>query len=90
MPAHRMTRELFELGIKFGAIHMDLRHIKRRVEMRALTRRVPGRARGQLALLDQDDIRPALQRQVIQQANAHNATTDNNHSGMRFHLVHPH
>jgi hypothetical protein len=57
--------------------------------MRALTRRVPCRARGQLALLNEDDIRPAFERQMVQEAYTHYATTDNNHSGMRFHLVHP-
>ena len=56
VPADGMAREFFELGIKLGAIHMHLGHIKRGVEMRALTRGMPCRAGGQLALLDEDDV----------------------------------
>ena len=89
MPADRMAGELFKLGVKLGAIHVHLGHVERRVEMWALARRVPSGAGGQLALLDEHHIRPALKRQMIEQAYAHHATTDNNHSGMRFHVFRP-
>ena len=65
---------------------MHLGHVEGAVEMRALARRVPGRARGEFALLDQDDVRPAFERQVVEQAHAHHATADNHHTRMRLHF----
>ena len=90
VPAHCMARELFELRVKLGAIHMDLGHIERRVEMRALACCVPGGARGQLALLDEDNIAPALKREMIEKTDPHHAATDNHYPCMRFHQPSPH
>jgi hypothetical protein len=54
--------------------------------MRALPCCMPCRAGGQFALLDQNNVRPPFERQMVKETYAHYPTTDDNHSGMRFHV----
>ena len=86
MPADRVAGERFEPRIKLGAIDMHLGHVERAVEMRALAGRMPGGARGEFALFDQHDVAPAFERQMIEQADAHDAAANDNYPRMRFHL----
>ena len=56
------------------------------VEQRQQARRMPGRSRGQLGALQQHDVRPALQRQVIKRADAYHSAANHHDAGMSFHL----
>ncbi len=85
MPGDRLAGQFLELGIELGPVDMNLRHVERAVEMRALAGRMPGRARCQFALFDEDDIAPAFEGQMIKQADTHDAAPDHNHARMRFH-----
>ena len=85
MPGYGLPGQLFQLRVKLGAVEVHLGHVERAVEMRALARRMPGRTRGQFALLDQDDVRPAFKRQVVEEPHAHHATANNHNTRMRLH-----
>ena len=87
VPAYRVASQRLELRIELRAIHMQLRRIERADEMRALASRMPGRSRGQLALLDQHNVAPAFQRKVIQQPDAHDPAADDHHPRMRLHSI---
>ena len=89
VPGYGLSRELFQLWIKLGAIEMHLGHVERAIELRALARRVPSGARSQFTLFDEHNIAPAFQRQVIKQANAHHAATNHNHPCMGLHSIPP-
>ena len=89
MPAGGLSGQFFKLGIEFGAVMVDMGHRQVADEMRALARRVPGRAGGQLAFLHQDDVGPTLQRQVIKQADAHGAAAHDAHTRMLGHDTSP-
>ena len=64
---------------------MDLGQIERAVEMRALPRGVPGRSRGQLPFLEERDLGPALEREMIGEADTHDAAADDHHARLRIH-----
>ena len=85
MPAHRLAGQRLEPGIELGAVDMHLRHVERAVEMRALAGRMPGRARGQFALLDEDDVAPAFERQMVEEAGPHDPAADDHHPRMGLH-----
>ncbi len=85
MPGDGLSRQRFELRIKLRAVDMHFREVEGAVEMRTLSRGVPGGTRGQLALLEEGDVRPALERQVIGEAGAHDAAADDHHASMRIH-----
>ena len=85
MPADRLAGQRFQFRIETGAVHMHLGHVQRTVEMRALARRMPGRAGSQLALFHQHDVAPAFERQMVEQAHAHDAAADDHHSRMGLH-----
>ena len=71
--------------VKVGAVRLHLGHIEADFEMGRVARRVPGRARGQLALLHQHHVRPTQLGQVIKQAAAEDAAADHHHARMRLH-----
>ncbi len=50
--------------------------------MRALAGRMPGGAGSELALFDEHDVAPAFERQMVGEANAHDAAADNDHPRM--------
>ena len=85
MPRHGLASELFKLRIELGAINMNLSHIKRAIEMRALPSRMPCGARCKLTFFNQNDVRPAFKGKVIKQPHPHHATTNNHYFCMRFH-----
>jgi hypothetical protein len=68
---------------------MDFGHVERAVEMRALAGRMPGRARSELPLLDQHDVAPAFERQVIEEPDAHDTPAYDDHPRMRLHAEPP-
>ncbi len=89
VPGNGLACQLFKLGIEFGAIHMHLGHVERAIEVRALTGRMPGRARGQFALLDEHNVRPALKSKMVEKSYAHDTASDNDYAGMGFHVTAP-
>ena len=64
---------------------MDFRHVVISNEAGALTRCMPGGARGQLPLFNQQAVCPAFLRQMIQQATAHHPTPDDDDARVFFH-----
>jgi hypothetical protein len=67
---------------------MHLGEVQRPVEMRALAGGMPRRSRGQLPLLDQHDIGPALLHQMIEEADAHDTAAHDDDTRLRLHLEH--
>jgi hypothetical protein len=63
---------------------MHLRQIERAVEMRTLAGRMPRGARCKLALLDEDNVGPSLERKVVEQPHAHDPAADDYNACMRF------
>jgi hypothetical protein len=89
VPRHRLAGQLLKSGIELGAVKVDLRQVERAVEMRALAGRMPGRARGQLALFDQHHVAPALFAQVVGKTYPHDAAADDHHLCMGLHELAP-
>ena len=85
VPACRMARQLLKLGVKRIPIMVDLGHVVIANEGRALPGGVPSRTAGQLALLDQQDIRPPGFSEVVGQTYPHHATADDHHLRMGLH-----
>ena len=86
VPAGGLTGLRLELLVEIGAVEMDLGHVEVADEMADQPRRVPGGARGELALLHQHRIGPALLHEVVEQSDAHRAAADDHHSGLRLHV----
>ena len=82
VPAYGLPRQAVQFRIEFSAILMDFRQRERAVELGALARRVPGRARCEFALFQQHHVTPAFQRQVIGQPDADNAAANYDHTGV--------
>ena len=61
-----LAGDRLELAIEVEGVFLQLRDVGVRVERRDAARGVPGRARGQLVLLDQDDIGPADLGEMVQ------------------------
>ena len=74
--------------VECDRVFVDLAHRVGQVEQRQQPRRMPGRARGQLAPLDEHDVRPALLRQVIEGGDADDASADDHRAGVGFHGTH--
>ena len=89
MPADRLTGFGFQFLVELNAILVDLGEAPVGQAVGDLTGGVPGRAAGQLRLLDQNAISPAFFAQVIQQAGTHNSAADNDNPGFRFHANFP-
>ena len=85
VPAHVLSGLLFELGVEPDAVVMDLRHVVVGDEARALSGRVPGRARRDLALLHEQDVGPSLLGEVVEETDAHHAPTDDDDSRVCLH-----
>jgi hypothetical protein len=65
---------------------MHLGHVERAIKMWALPSGMPSGAGGELAFFDEHNISPALKGEVIEQPNPHDATANNNYTGMGFHF----
>lgn len=89
VPAGRMAGQRLQSGVKTVAVMVDLGHVVIADERRALPGGMPGRAAGQLALLDQQHIRPAFFGKVIGQTHPHHAAADDHHLGLCLHASLP-
>ena len=85
MPARGLTRFGLQALVKPGGVEMRLRHVEAADEVRDQPGRVPGRARGELALLDQHDIGPPLLDEVVKERDPHHAAADHDDARVRFH-----
>ena len=85
MPTDSLTGQLLQFPVQGDAVFVNLGEVVVAHQVGALTGRVPGRARRQLALLDQQDIAASLCREMVQQAHAHDAAADNNNASLILH-----
>ena len=85
VPAHVLPGLLLELRVEPDPVVVDLRHVVVGDEARTLARRVPGRARGELPLLDQQDVGPSLLGEVVEQPHSHHSPTDDDDSRVCLH-----
>jgi hypothetical protein len=85
VPGDVLAGQFLQLRVERVGVVVDLGHVVVADETRALAGRVPGGARGELALLDQHGVGPALQAQVIGQAGAHDAATDDADTRVALH-----
>src|SRR6516165_431839 len=76
VPTHRVARQRLELRIELGAIDVDACHIERGVEVRTLPGSMPSRAGGKLALLDEYDVCPTLECEMVEDPCPHHPTSD--------------
>ena len=85
LEADWLARLGLQRAVKLHRVLVDLAHRVAHVEERQEAGGVPGRARGQLLALDEDDVRPALLGQVIERRHAHDAAADHHHARVRPH-----
>ena len=78
---------LFERLVKGDRIFMDLPDRIAEVEQRQQTRRMPGRARGQLLALDQHAVGPALPREMIERRHADDSPANHHSPRVRSHHI---
>src|SRR4051794_27741791 len=76
-----------ERAIEVDRVAEQAHHVVARVELRAEPGGVPGRAARQLGLLDQDDVVPAELREVVGQAAARHAASDDRDPRLLTHGV---
>ena len=74
-----------KLLIELHGIFMNLADRIGHVEQRQQACGMPCRPRGQLLALDQDNVRPALFREMVKRADADYPASDDNNTCMRFH-----
>ena len=72
-PASRLACHRLQARVQVVAVGVDLGQVEVGDEARALSGRVPRGSRGQLGLLDEDRVGPALQGEVVEEADAHDA-----------------
>jgi hypothetical protein len=89
VPAGRLPRLLLQGLVQPDAVVVQCGHAEAADEVGDQTRRVPGRTRGELALLHQHDVRPAFLGQVIEQAGPHGPAADHHHPCLCFHVLVP-
>ena len=80
-----LAADLLQLLVEADGVALERGHVGVGVQGVEAARRVPGRARGQLVALDQDDVAPAELGQVIEHAAADDAAADDGHLDMGFH-----
>ena len=85
VPAHVLPGLLLELRVEPDPVVVDLRHVVVGDEARALARRVPRRAGGELPLLHEQDVGPALLGEVVEQPHPHHSPTDDDDSRVCLH-----
>ena len=86
VPARRQSGLLLDRRVERDGLLVDLGHVEVTDEIRHETGGMPGRARSELALLDQDRVRtPALVGEVVQQADPHCAAADDHDTRVASH-----
>ena len=85
MHAGRLTGNLLDLLVEIDGVFLQLGDVRIAVQCVHAARRMPGRARCQLAALHQNHVFPAQFGQVVENATANDAPADNNDLRMRFH-----
>ncbi len=75
-PAGRQARLAFQRCIELDAIAAHAGGVACRAELTDQARSVPGRAAGELALLEQYDVRDAELRQMVRRRRAHDSAAD--------------
>ena len=78
-PAHVLARFLLQGAVELYGILVQLAHRIAHVEERQQTGRVPRGSGGELLALEQQRVRPAFARQVVQRGDAHHAASDHHH-----------
>ena len=82
-PSHVMPRLLGELGIQLSRVLVDLGHAVAGAQLTDHAGGMPGGSATDESLLEQHDILPARLGQMIGHRTAHNAATDDDHTGRR-------
>ena len=85
VPARGLAGLRLQPLVEPGAVKMHLGHVEAADEMRNQPGRVPGRAGCKLAFLDQDQIRPPLLGEVVEESDPHDAAADHGDARMGFH-----
>ena len=85
MEPDRLPGLRLEPLVELRAGEVDPREVQARVEVRRVAGRVPRRARGQLAPLDQDRVGPPGAREVVEDARAEDAAADDGDAGRLGH-----
>ena len=85
VPAGILAGLLGQLGVEADRVLHHLGQADGRAQLADQAGRVPRRAVGQPVLLDQDDVRPAQLGEVVEDAAAADAASDDNSSGLRAH-----
>ncbi len=80
-----LARDGLDLAIQIDGVLLQPRDVGLAVEGVHAAGRVPGRAGGELALLEQQQVGPADLRQVVEHARAHYPTTDDHGSRRTLH-----
>src|SRR5262249_44844190 len=70
------ARQRLELRIEPSAVDVDARQIERGVEVRTLPGSMPSRAGGKLALLDEYDVCPTLECEMVEEPCPHHPASD--------------
>ena len=76
VPPGIVAGELFELGVEPDRVLHHPRQRERRAQLADKAGAVPGRAVGQLVLLEEERVRPALLREVVEDGAADDAAPD--------------
>ena len=84
VPTHILAGLFLEGGIQPITVVVNLGEVVITDQAGALPSRVPGRARGQFALLDQHHIAFAFLGKVIRECHPHDAAPDNHDTGLRI------
>src|SRR5262249_33554559 len=82
-PADGMAGFLFQAGVKPGALLVDTSHARSRPKASDHSRGMPGRAATDLVLLEQHDVLPAHQREVVGDTGAGDASADDDDTRFR-------
>ena len=85
METDRLPRLLLELREQVRGLFLQLRQDCAIAVVHEVARRMPGRAGGELVLLDQHDIRPTELREVVRETAAGHAAADDQDTRMRLH-----
>ena len=81
----RLPRERLDLAVQVDGVFLQARDVRFAVEGVHAAGGVPGRAGGELALLQQQHVAPADLGQVVEHARAHHAAADDDHSRRSLH-----
>src|SRR5439155_1921850 len=83
--AARLPGNLFQLPVEIDGVLLQAGDVRVAVEGVHAAGRMPGRAAGELAALDQQHILPTRLGEVIQDARAHHSPADHHHPRIALH-----